>query len=154
MAAGSYIIAMTGPGDTEKGMERLVNALREIDRNLKERSKGSVSEPDPELQELEQVYTNWETEAERECGWKTAILKWEETEGKIAVESAYLYPPGIPLIVPGERISAGIIRQILVYEEMGFTIEGTRTEGKMEVMIDGQDILSHGEEFIGKRYTL
>lgn len=154
MAAGSYIIAMTGPGDTEKGMERLVNALREIDRNLKERSKGSVSEPDPELQELEQVYTNWETEAERECGRKTAILNWEETEGKIAVESAYLYPPGIPLIVPGERISAGIIRQILVYEEMGFTIEGTRTEGKMEVMIDGQDILSHGKEFIGKRYTL
>ena len=34
MAAGSYIIAMTGPGDTNEGLQRLVSALVEIDKAL------------------------------------------------------------------------------------------------------------------------
>lgn len=32
MASGSYVIAMTGPGDTQEGMERLVQAVMEIDK--------------------------------------------------------------------------------------------------------------------------
>ena len=81
--------------------------------------------------------TSWETELEIQKGRKTESLIWEDTEGKIAAESAYLYPPGIPLIVPGERISREIVRQIILYEKMGFTVEGTEIHGKMEVMTDG-----------------
>lgn len=32
MASGSYVIAMTGPGDTQEGMDRLVQAVMEIDK--------------------------------------------------------------------------------------------------------------------------
>ncbi len=147
MAAGSYIIAMTGPGDTEEGMERLVTALEEIDSRLergtdsgerqKETGCGRRNGTDLALQKPEQIYTSWETELERQKGRKTENLIWEDTEGKIAAEPAYLYPPGIPLVVPGERISREIIQQITLYEKMGFTIEGTVVHGKMEVMADG-----------------
>lgn len=34
MASGSYVIAMTGPGDTQEGMDRLVQAVMEIDKNI------------------------------------------------------------------------------------------------------------------------
>lgn len=147
MAAGSYIVAMTGPGDTEEGMERLVTALEEIDSRLKRETNsggrqketgcGRGKGMDLALQKPEQIYTSWETELEIQKGRKTESLIWEDTEGKIAAESAYLYPPGIPLIVPGERISREIVRQIILYEKMGFTVEGTEIHGKMEVMTDG-----------------
>ena len=138
---------MTGPGDTEEGMERLVTALEEIDSRLergtdsgerqKETGCGRRNGTDLALQKPEQIYTSWETELERQKGRKTENLIWEDTEGKIAAEPAYLYPPGIPLVVPGERISREIIQQITLYEKMGFTIEGTVVHGKMEVMADG-----------------
>ena len=34
----------------------------------------------------------------------------QESEGRIAGEFLYLYPPGIPLLVPGERISEEIVQ--------------------------------------------
>ena len=34
MASGSYVIAMTGPGDTQEGMDRLVLAVMEIDKQF------------------------------------------------------------------------------------------------------------------------
>ena len=41
MAAGSYVIAMTGPGDTQEGMNRLLNALRNLDKRLDEVLQGN-----------------------------------------------------------------------------------------------------------------
>ena len=45
--------------------------------------------------------------------------------------------PGIPLIVPGERISEKIAEEMSEYEKMGFRIEGTKVKGKIEVLING-----------------
>ena len=36
-----------------------------------------------------------------------------------------MYPPGIPLLVPGEIITAGLIRRILTLKEKGYTLTGT-----------------------------
>lgn len=44
---------------------------------------------------------------------------------------------GIPLIVPGERISEKIAEEMSEYEKMGFRIEGTKVKGKIEVLING-----------------
>ena len=49
---------------------------------------------------------------------------WENCAGRIAGEYAYLYPPGIPLIVPGEIITEGLIKQIAYYRKRRFRIQG------------------------------
>ena len=64
-------------------------------------------------------------------------VSFDQAEGKIAAEYVYLYPPGIPLIVPGERISEKIAEEMSEYEKMGFRIEGTKVKGKIEVLING-----------------
>ena len=61
----------------------------------------------------------------------------DECIGRTSGEFAYLYPPGIPLIVPGERISEKIAEEMSEYEKMGFRIEGTKVKGKIEVLING-----------------
>ena len=166
MAAGSYIVAMTAPGDTEAGMRRLVNALTEIDNELVFYSDGEAEqdmdeklESCPEhagtaetgkgrLARQEQVYTAWEAELLKEAAVKECTVKegagvgraeavpWERAEGRIALEYAYLYPPGIPLVVPGERIGKAAAEQMTAYERMGFSIEGTEAKGKIEVWIN------------------
>ena len=53
-------------------------------------------------------------------------VEWKMCGGKVAAEYAYIYPPGIPLIVPGERISEKIAEEMSEYEKMGFRIEGDK----------------------------
>ena len=53
------------------------------------------------------------------------------------MEYAYLYPPGIPLIVPGERVSQEAADMLQWYYEMGFSIEGLKRDSYIEVLAHG-----------------
>lgn len=143
MAAGFYVVFMTSPADTKEGMERLLSALFEIDRQLKETESGKVNSAgipgsieETDIKNIaasqKQVYDAYEAEQKRSEG--TEIVRWEDAKGRVSLEYAYLYPPGIPLIVPGERISDLTVTQISLYEEMGFDIEGPEQKGQIEVL--------------------
>lgn len=134
MAAGYYVVLMTSPADTKEGVERLSSALYEIDKMLAKDT--GVNKTDcAQTRAQEQVYTSCETDQKTAEG--TQSVPWDHAEGRISVEYAYLYPPGIPLIVPGERIGEQLTEQISLYEKMGFEIEGTIHKGQIEVLIDG-----------------
>lgn len=64
---------------------------------------------------------------------RVEFRRWELCAGLVSTEYAYLYPPGIPLIVPGEEISEEVIRQLREYKKMGFQIEGLKKEGYIQV---------------------
>ena len=48
----------------------------------------------------------------------------EESAGKISTEFAYLYPPGIPILVPGEQITGLFIKNVRRYMEQGLNFQG------------------------------
>ena len=52
------------------------------------------------------------------------------------MEYAYLYPPGIPLIVPGERITKETAAMLVYYQNKGFSVEGISVENYIEVLIN------------------
>lgn len=144
MAAGNYVIAMTGPGDTSEGMDRLLKALAEVDATLcqEDADKTANAALINGISRNNLVYTSFEAEQirkrlERAEGEGIERLRWKEAAGKISFEYVYLYPPGIPLVVPGEQISQQTAEQIAEYEKMGFSIEGTKKTGKTEVMLNG-----------------
>lgn len=134
MASGSYVIAMTGPGDTQEGMDRLVQAVMEIDKSVlcEELSENDedhiIKNISYEMIPLEQAYSSFE--AGRMEG---ESVKWNEASGRISLEYVYLYPPGIPMIVPGERITSTIVQKMVKYKEMGFSIEGLSQENYLLV---------------------
>ena len=81
----------------------------------------------------EQVYPPFQAEAAAEKAGEERIPLVDST-GRIALEYAYLYPPGIPLTVPGERISAETARMFRQYERSGLRIEGTKRTGMIGVL--------------------
>ena len=138
MRAGSYILAMTSIADTDAGFERLKQALLELDKSCRfistERTEGagvSFALPRTELVYLPGKAEDFRRKNQTEC------CRFEEAEGRISLEYAYLYPPGIPLLVPGERISGEVISQLLGYQKQGFSIEGIREQGRLEVISHG-----------------
>ena len=114
MTGGTYVLAMTTVADTQEGLDRLKAALLEIDGQLEAKTAVSGSiEISGELPRLEQYFIPQEA-ADRE-------------------EDAYLYPPGSPVIVPGERISREAVELLCYYETQNLQIEGIQTEGKIKV---------------------
>lgn len=138
MAAGTYVIAMTSVADTEEGFERLAGALLEIDEKLTgEEKEKDISGMLGRLPSNEQVLTSagaLELGNDKE---KTESIPLADTAGKIALEYAYLYPPGSPLIVPGERVSEEAAELLQRYMAIGFSIEGIAGEGYLKVLKNG-----------------
>ena len=143
MGAESYVIAMTSPADTEEGMERLVSALTEIDGKLAKKVKDERNdaylpgragqrrgEPAPVN---EQIYTPAQAEALENAEY----IPLSECEGRVVLEYAYIYPPGIPLTVPGEKVSAETAEHLKQYEAAGFCVEGTELRGKVRALVNG-----------------
>ncbi len=55
-----------------------------------------------------------------------------EAAGYISLEYVYLYPPGIPIIVPGELITEAAVRFLDGYARAGYTLEGPEEENYLE----------------------
>lgn len=135
MAAGTYALGMTSPGDTKEGMARFCEALYNIDEELTEINDRMYQ---GELPKAELAYTSAQVDSIlRKYPAQKQVIPWDAAIGKIAAEYAYLYPPGCPLIVPGERVTEEIIKCLSWYEKLGFQIEGLSVEKEIGVWING-----------------
>lgn len=108
MAFGDHALAMTSVCDTEAAMAALADALLAIDSTLKSAASEHASNDTATTFAMpEKQYEIWQAlESE------TASCPFKQAIGETAAEYVWAYPPGIPLLVPGERISAGFIRQV------------------------------------------
>ena len=135
MTAPEYVIAMTSLMDTEEGFERLGTALLEIDGALrhcveseqqkeKGESKGKKRCETPEATEskvshpIRRMLICEAMDADTE---RTAL---QDTVGKVSAEFVYLYPPGIPIIAPGEVFTDAIVEKIMAYKAAGLLVQG------------------------------
>ena len=141
MASREYVLAMTSVCDTEEGFERLKEALFEIDKQLEENSRCEGSGEDLARSETDraenEVYcTSAQADILAEKEEDVISLSIKESAGKVALEYAYVYPPGIPMIVPGEWISEETVHLLEKYASAGFDIEGLEQEGRIKVLAD------------------
>ena len=106
MCSQNYVTLICTAGDTKEGFDRLYAALEAIGKAQCSTENDCRSEScaySPALPEARcQV---WEVE-------KTEPCCVDGSEGKICGEYIYQYPPGIPIIVPGEIINERIISSI------------------------------------------
>ena len=115
MEAENYVLALAAVGDTEEGFRRLCEAVEEIDRreSLKYREEPVEKEPlkNGKMKQMMRISEAMDAENER-------------YPLRTSAEFAYLYPPGIPLIVPGEQISGHFVKNVRRYLEQGFEVQG------------------------------
>lgn len=119
MVSMDYIIAMTSICDTEVGFNRLIDALLDIDAQVKKKQSNYKVNIDILYQDIETVKSIYEA--------KTAaseIIPFIDSGGRVTKEYIYLYPPGSPILIPGERITDKHIKYLLECEELGLSIQG------------------------------
>ena len=157
MLTDSYVLAMTTVGDTEAGMQRLARALHEIDADLDVQMQRMQHKREdcevicgdgnwkvdnarkiPPQPHAEVVYGIAEMMERKLAGVDTFAQKtFAESVGYISTEYAYIYPPGTPILVPGERVTKEAAELLETYRKLGFQIEGLGEKDKIEVWING-----------------
>jgi arginine/lysine/ornithine decarboxylase len=116
LAGYNLLVAMTGAADNEETLEPLVRALLSIDCCL---SKGELS-PLPEVKSLPRTAV-----PAVECfAHPVERLPLSSCVGRICGEMVYLYPPGIPMLLPGEVITEELTALIAFYGEKGVSVNG------------------------------
>ena len=135
MTAPEYVIAMTSLMDTEEGFERLGTALLEIDGALRHCVEPEQQKEKGESKEKERCETPEVTESKvlhpvrrmlicEAMDADTERTAFQDTVGKVSAEFVYLYPPGIPIIAPGEVFTDAIVEKIMAYKAAGLLVQG------------------------------
>ena len=111
------ILAIISVGDNMFVMERLISAMAEIKRIYQKDKAGMY---DHEYINPEVVMTPQEAfyAAKR-------AMPIEQSAGQICSEFVMCYPPGIPILAPGERITQEILDYIAYAKEKGCFLTGT-----------------------------
>ena len=111
------ILAYISIGDRIQDIERLVGALADIkrlySRDGKDLIAGEYIQPELVLSPQEAFYS------ERKS------LTLDESVGQVCGEFVMCYPPGIPILAPGERIPREIVDYIQFAKERGCSLQGT-----------------------------
>lgn len=122
------ILAYLSIGDRERDIERLVSALSEIRRLYKKSKAGLMKqeyiEPIVAMSPQDAFYAE-----------KTS-LPLRQTEGRVCSEFVMCYPPGIPILAPGERIT----RRILDYIEYA-KAKGCQMTGPEDARIERLNVI-------------
>ena len=143
MKSATYCLAMTSICDTKEGLDKLLIALVNIDNELSQiryKNRGkivgnlvdnvdkfSVEKPciirnQDQFTIAMKVYSQYPPyKIQKLLITRTKIL---DSVDKVSAEYVYLYPPDIPLIVPGEKITKEFVDRILDYKDMGLSVEG------------------------------
>lgn len=145
MAADSYVLAIMTIADEEEGWKRLADALLQIDDRIEDR-----------IEDREEYNTADTLNKKRTSGMQTlcwpeakytiaqALNKstkevlYEQAQGETAGEFVNLYPPGIPVLVPGEVIDSESIRKMHGSLEAGLKPQGISENGTIIVIKENE----------------
>ena len=137
MAAYDYVIALLSVMDDREGFERLADALREIDLEIERQMQGPGKNPAKEKPASVSIFYQ-QYKPKQSCRMEevfraeTEEVLLGDSDRRTAADFVMLYPPGIPVLVPGEEIDKTLIRMIREYLEQGFDLQGITHQNDME----------------------
>ena len=130
MAADTYVLGILTCMDKEEGLLRLGNALEEIDNTLTYDKE--IKRVQEEKKKIEYRPKQAETIASA-LEQPKRLVDLQKAVGKECGCFLNLYPPGIPLVVPGEFISEELVKLLIQYREQGLNLQGL-TEDKIMII--------------------
>lgn len=104
MAYINYVIAMTSVCDTNEGFNKLYNTLSEIDNTCKKCENIYYHNNIPIYQKKFNSFDKFKYNKSR--------IRFADSENRVSLEYIWAYPPGVPLIIPGEVITKEFINYI------------------------------------------
>ena len=123
----SNILAYISIGDRLQDIERLVGALNDIAR--------LYAKPEGNFFSAEYITPIVKATPQEAFYAEKVKLPLEETVGRICAESVMCYPPGIPILAPGEMITGDIIEYIKTAKEKGCSMQGPESDDISELCV-------------------
>ena len=145
MLAPSYVLMLTSVCDNEEGFDRLLQALKEINElpsqsgqdicgvpaDVRNAAADAAAAPADRPVVRVSVY--------RALNSPQCKVDIHEAAGHISAEYLYLYPPGVPLLAPGEEITPGLIRLAERLAEDGYELQGAEDYTLSSIWIIKED---------------
>lgn len=116
----SNILAYISIGDSIQDIERLVGALADIYR--------LYAKPEKKLFSAEYISPEVVTTPQTAFYAEKESLPIEKCAGRVCAESVMCYPPGIPILAPGEVVTKDIIEYIRFAKEKGCSMQGPESD--------------------------
>lgn len=122
-----YGLALTSLMNDGNDYERLYDAIEDLVKNepYTEINPVSIRMPTPKV--VMPIYEAYHK--------KKKLIKLEDSIGKIAAVSVIPYPPGVPLVVPGEEITKELYDHIIFLMDNGIEIVGLMGYNKEEIVV-------------------
>lgn len=139
MASRDYVLGIATICDSQDGFDRLEQALFEMD-SLCDRGWEEICQIYPFLESpikggkagicggdllcREEIEKRRVLPIHKACELERESVDLRDARGKISAEFVYLYPPGVPMVVPGERITEELIQTWVQCMELGLPLQG------------------------------
>ena len=124
MALPHSLTAMTSVCDTEKELNAFTDAVLALDKQASPAPAAVL----PALSLPEQVCPPWEVR-----NAEGTLCPLEQTVGKLSLAYQWAYPPGIPVLVPGERVEEALLDTVKHYAQAGIPLRGLQ-DGCLEIL--------------------
>lgn len=117
------VLGVTSIANTAQDFDKLLNALNKISKDIKgrkiEQLQGTALKDNPAFENIKQVF------APKEALYKNRKkVPFIKSHGYVSGEYITPYPPGVPLVMPGEKINNGIIQQVIYIINNGGKVLG------------------------------
>jgi len=116
-----YVMFIVTVADDDESAERLVAAVRDLAAAASELGRG---DPLPSLPPVSQLVGDYVMPPREAFLGVTRRVDLADAAGEIAAEPVSPYPPGVPLLVPGQRIHDGHIEFLRQGLDAGMLVEG------------------------------
>lgn len=119
------IVCIITPSNTKEEIDKLFGAVQKICQSAGDAEKTELPlapVPEPVISPREAFYAEGE------------LVLPQNACGRISKSAICAYPPGIPIVCQGERISGEIIEYMNAIKKLGASIEGTEPDGRIRVV--------------------
>ena len=126
MVCGPNVLAMTSPCDDADALERLADLLHARDKTAAPPAAARHILPAP---------------GAARCTIAEALLRparavrMRDAVGETAAEYLWAYPPGVPLVAPGEEVTAELVTACRALEQAGTALKHTGGSGAEEIVV-------------------
>ncbi len=125
LVTGNILMCMTGIGNRRCDYERLLQVLRDLakeggEQKHREETKGTIP-------------ISTKRQALKKIPKKTERIHLDGAADKVCAMSIIPYPPGIPLVCPGEVVTPELVEQIKALRRAGEKVIGVDEENRIVV---------------------
>jgi arginine/lysine/ornithine decarboxylase len=132
LAEPTIVLAVIGIGDTKETVWKLYDAFKDLSETYY-----GKSDPIETLEDI--VYVPPQVMSPRQAFYADKVpCKIREAVGRVAAEAVLIYPPGIPICIPGELMTADMVEEIIYCLENSNFVQKDSLETDTILVVDDE----------------